>query len=125
VQSERTLSLMAFGREMLTQSPSYTGLLSNSLDTRMTPRAGDQAGIQQASFPMCRKLGIQGEKCLPLLGVPGRVTECLSFHQATAYRRVWDTQPTSPSNFSLAQPEGPFPICKSRPVWLGGLRGIC
>ena len=70
------LSLVAFGHEMLTQSPSYTGLLSSSLDTQMTPRAGDQAGIQQAPFPMCRKQGIQGEKCLPPLeGILGGVTK--------------------------------------------------
>lgn len=37
-QSEWTLPLTAFGHEMLTQSPSYTGLLSNSLDTQMNPQ---------------------------------------------------------------------------------------
>lgn len=46
-QNERTLALAAFGPELLTQSPSYTGLLSSSLDTWMSPRAGDQAATQQ------------------------------------------------------------------------------
>lgn len=64
-QSEWTLPPTAFGHEMLTQSPRYTGLLSNSLDTQMT---SGQVTRQTYS----RKLGIQGEKCLPHLeGVLG------------------------------------------------------